>query len=67
LETNKYIVLAFELMRGGDLGKFLSEKGPNSTLSEDNARHAFQQILAGVSYAHNNNIIHRDLKLENIL
>jgi 5'-AMP-activated protein kinase, catalytic alpha subunit len=54
-------------MRGGDLGKFLSEKGPNSTLSEDNARHAFQQILAGVSYAHNNNIIHRDLKLENIL
>ena len=70
LETSQFIVLAFELMRGGDLLKRLCDVGPtaaDASLSEEDARLVFSQVLAGVSYAHNNNIIHRDLKLENIL
>ena len=64
------MVLAFELMRGGDLFKYLCDRGDTAqeaSLSEEEARGVFLQVVAGVSYAHTNNIIHRDLKLENIL
>ena len=50
--------------------RFLSRRGKSSSeiaLPEDEARPLFHQILSGVSFAHNQHICHRDLKLENIL
>jgi serine/threonine protein kinase len=44
--------------------KYQAEK---ASLSEEETRHIFYQIISGVSYAHNQHICHRDLKLENIL
>ncbi len=44
--------------------EYLKEKG---RLEESEARGLFLQILTTVSYCHKKNIIHRDLKLENIL
>jgi hypothetical protein len=54
-----------------------SSKGNNVTASssssrahalpEEEARLVFHQIVSGVSFAHNQHICHRDLKLENIL
>jgi serine/threonine protein kinase len=37
------------------------------SLSDEDAKLVFQQLLHAISYAHNQHICHRDLKLENIL
>lgn len=36
-------------------------------MKESEARRYFQQIIAAISYCHRMNVVHRDLKLENIL
>jgi serine/threonine protein kinase len=42
----------------------LNKKGK---LSEEEARFLFKQLIHAVSYCHSKGLIHRDLKLENIL
>lgn len=57
-------------MEGGDLLKYLCKRGDTAetmALSEEEARLVFHQVVSAVSFAHNQHICHRDLKLENIL
>ncbi|RHY55200.1 hypothetical protein DYB34_001615 [Aphanomyces astaci] len=63
-----HVVLVFELLEGfaGDLFHHLAQLPPGGVSEEEGAL-VFSQILAGVGYAHNQHICHRDLKLENIL
>ncbi|KAJ3076779.1 serine/threonine-protein kinase KIN2 [Podochytrium sp. JEL0797] len=53
----------YEFLDGMDLADFISDRG---RMSEIDARKVFKQILSAVEYTHKNNVIHRDLKLENI-
>ena len=39
----------------------------NGRMSENEARRLFHQIVAAVSYCHKRNVVHRDLKAENLL
>lgn len=59
-----YIIM--DLMRGGMiLDGLLNAK--NQHYTEKDARQIFYQLLQGLSYLHARNVIHRDLKLENLL
>lgn len=63
-EDDKFIYLVMEYARNGELfNKLQSVK----CFNEKEAAELFHQILSGVSYMHQNSIVHRDLKFENIL
>tara|TARA_R110002050_G_scaffold232286_4_gene368030 strand:+ start:350 stop:790 length:441 start_codon:yes stop_codon:yes gene_type:complete len=47
-------------------GELLSYIGPEGA-PEDEVRDVFAQLLEAVEYCHNHQVIHRDLKLENVL
>ncbi|KAJ3318960.1 Protein kinase [Boothiomyces sp. JEL0866] len=57
-----YIVMAFAY--GGDLGAHISK---NTYLTELEARRLFRQLISAVGFIHDSKVVHRDLKLENIL
>jgi serine/threonine protein kinase len=58
------MILVLEYISGGDLFDRIIEC---RKLDEDIARKLFRQLFSAVMYCHNNMMIHRDLKLENIL
>lgn len=61
-KTNYYIVS--ELIEGGDLMDFVGKYG---AIEEKATVEIAYQILEGVQYLHSNNIIHRDIKPDNVL
>ncbi|KAJ8258824.1 hypothetical protein COCON_G00178360 [Conger conger] len=63
-ENKHKIVIVMEYASRGDLYDYICEQ---QKLSEHEARHFFRQIVSAVHYCHRNGIVHRDLKLENIL
>lgn len=63
-ETPKCLWIILELVDGGDLYHFLA-----NTLhyNEVMASRQFKQVLQGLHYLHSLGVVHRDLKLDNIL
>ena len=60
--TKDSYVLVTEYCEGGELYDQVKNQ-----LSETQIAVIFKQLLSGLAYLHSNNIVHRDLKLENIL
>ncbi len=56
--------IAMELLEGENLDDYLQEHG---TLSLDQAADLAKQLTLALDYAHQNGVIHRDLKPDNIL
>lgn len=57
-------ILVMEYCVGGDMYQYLNKFG---MLSEHQARKYYYQLLEALSYIHRHNIVHRDVKLENLL
>ncbi|KAL3900436.1 MAG: hypothetical protein SGCHY_001331 [Lobulomycetales sp.] len=60
-----HVIVISELASGGNLFEFLCEHPAG--LSESEALSIFREILFAVHYMHQNHVIHRDIKCENIL
>jgi serine/threonine protein kinase len=64
IATESSIWIVTELCSGGELFDYLVEK---ERLPEDEGKIIFGQLCLAVAYLHDNGIVHRDLKLENVL
>ena len=66
VSVGDFYCMVLDFYPGGNLCDMIgSQEG--FKLQEDVARVLFRQILAGLGYLHSKSIIHRDIKLENIL
>ncbi|EFN53608.1 hypothetical protein CHLNCDRAFT_32147 [Chlorella variabilis] len=70
IELREYFVqqnrvhLIMELLRGGELLDAVLEQGH---YSEADARTIFRQLMEALQYLHSKGVVHRDLKLDNLL
>eukprot|EP00798_Chlamydomonas_sp_ICE-L_P017505 gene17505-23817_t len=62
--TPRKVYLVTELVAGGELLDRVTEKG---NYTEKDAANLIRQILDGVAYLHSEGVVHRDLKLENMI
>ena len=62
-EQNGTVYLATEFLSGGELNDAIRERRYN----EETARQIFSQILNGIKYLHEVGVVHRDIKIQNLL
>ncbi|KAJ2903094.1 Fatty acyl-CoA synthetase and RNA processing-associated kinase 1 [Zalerion maritima] len=63
-ETERHIGIVLEYASGGELFDYILN---HRYLKDSPARRLFAQLVSGVGYLHKKGIVHRDLKLENLL
>ena len=67
---NKYYYIVMEYINGGSLSDCLQKyknKHNGKAFSEEIVQYLMKQIVGAIKYVHSQKIIHRDLKLDNIM
>lgn len=64
MKSGKYIGIVLEYASGGELFDYILH---HKYLKENVAKKLFAQLVSGVDYMHCKGLVHRDLKLENLL
>ena len=69
-QTLNNFYLVFDLCNGGGLSncleKYMKNNG-NKPFTQEIVQHIMRQLVSGLQYLHNNKILHRDLKSDNVL
>jgi len=63
-DTEEILFIVMDLMKGGELYEEIVKR---KTFSEKDASKIMAQLFSALSYLHDKGIVHRDLKLENLL
>jgi len=63
-ETENHLFMVMEYAGGGDLLQYITRR---MKLEEREAKNIFRQVLYGVAHCHCRSVLHRDIKLDNIL
>eukprot|EP00500_Bicosoecida_sp_ms1_P002822 CAMPEP_0203809806 /NCGR_PEP_ID=MMETSP0115-20131106/2542_1 /ASSEMBLY_ACC=CAM_ASM_000227 /TAXON_ID=33651 /ORGANISM="Bicosoecid sp, Strain ms1" /LENGTH=317 /DNA_ID=CAMNT_0050718565 /DNA_START=570 /DNA_END=1519 /DNA_ORIENTATION=- len=63
-KSDRYIYLVLEYCAGGDLSRLIHKKGP---FTEARTQYFMRQLASGLRFLWNRNLIHRDLKPQNLL
>ena len=68
-KTKKHYYLVMELCYGGELSKIFKQYVAkyNKTFPEEIVQYLMRQIVDAINYLHTLDIMHRDIKLDNIL
>jgi len=64
-EDDRHFFVILEYLTGGDLYDYMLRR--NFCINEERARDLSHEIASAVLYLHKYGIVHRDLKLENIM
>lgn len=62
-EDAEYVYMVLEYLQGRDLGKYFRKDLPKKSVTKS----IIKQVVKALLYCHKKNILHRDIKLENIL
>ncbi len=63
-ESPKHFLMVMEYAGGGDLLQYVKQR---KRLDEVEAKYMFKQIVYGLGHCHCRSVLHRDIKLDNIL
>lgn len=64
VESPSSLCMVMEYAQGGDMLELLSKRG---RFTEDWAAHYFAQLVSAIAHCHENFVVHRDIKTENLL
>ena len=67
IDSRTHVHLVMELCQGTNLFHVIKKRKPDQRLPEPEAAQVFRQIVSSVAYMHSLNVVHRDIKLDNIL
>jgi negative regulator of the PHO system len=66
IHTENKLMLVFEYM-DKDLKKYMDARGQHGQLDPATIKSFMQQLLRGIAFCHENRVLHRDLKPQNLL